>query len=45
MRNPIWFLSKTPNGIPDKIAFPCLEAGKSDFSGMTIPVNAEEEPL
>jgi hypothetical protein len=26
---------KKPNGIPDKIAFPRLKAGKSDFSGMT----------
>jgi outer membrane protein assembly factor BamB len=25
-----------PNGIPDKIAFPRLKAGKSNFSGMTI---------
>jgi hypothetical protein len=37
MRNPIWFLAeRRPNRIPDKIAFPCLKAGKSDFSGMTI---------
>jgi hypothetical protein len=36
VRNPIWSLAKRkPNGIPDKIAFPCLKAGKSDFSGMT----------
>jgi hypothetical protein len=33
---PIWSLAKRkPNGIPDKIAFPRLKAGKSDFSGMT----------
>jgi hypothetical protein len=31
----LFFLQLKPNWIPDKIAFPRLKAGKSDFSGMT----------